>query len=37
MPDTARRKWQFYIDSMIGIAENINAYTDGLGTTGRSA
>lgn len=30
MSDTPPREWRFYIDDMIGFAENVIAYTDGL-------
>ncbi len=30
MSDTAKREWRFYLDDMIGFAEKVKAYTDGL-------
>lgn len=30
MSDFARREWRFYLDDMIGFAEKVIAYTDGL-------
>jgi len=30
MSDSARREWRFYLDDMIGFAEKVVAYTDGL-------
>jgi uncharacterized protein with HEPN domain len=30
MPDDASRAWQFYIDDMIGFADKVIAYTNGL-------
>jgi uncharacterized protein with HEPN domain len=32
--DSAQREWRFYIDDMIGFAEKVIAYTDGLGQAG---
>lgn len=34
MSDSAQRKWQFYIDDMIGFVEKVIAYTQGLGQDG---
>lgn len=30
MSDFGPREWRFYIDDMIGFAENVISYTDGL-------
>ncbi len=30
MSDTAQRVWLFYLDDMLGFAENVIAYTEGL-------
>jgi uncharacterized protein with HEPN domain len=30
MSDPAQREWRFYLDDMIGFAEKVIAYTDGL-------
>ena len=30
MSENAAREWRFYLDDMIGFAENVIAYTDGL-------
>jgi uncharacterized protein with HEPN domain len=30
MSDSAQREWRFYIDDMIGFAEKVIAYTQGL-------
>lgn len=30
MSDSVERAWRFYIDDMIGFAERVTAYTDGL-------
>src|SRR3989304_10094933 len=30
MSDSAQREWRFYLDDMIGFAEKVVAYTDGL-------
>ena len=30
MSDSAQREWRFYIDDMIGFAEKVVAYTNGL-------
>lgn len=30
MSETPRREWRFYIDDMIGFAEKVLSYTDGL-------
>ena len=30
MSDSAPREWRFYIDDMVGFAEKVIAYTDGL-------
>ncbi|VVC84122.1 Protein of unknown function DUF86, BT0167 group [Sideroxydans sp. CL21] len=30
MSDTVKREWRFYLDDMIGFAEKVKAYTDGL-------
>ena len=32
--DPAQREWRFYIDDMIGFAEKVIAYTDGLDQAG---
>lgn len=34
MSDAAQREWRFYIDDMIGFAEKVIAYTDGLDQAG---
>jgi uncharacterized protein with HEPN domain len=34
MSDSAQREWRFYLDDMIGFAEKVIAYTDGLDQTG---
>jgi hypothetical protein len=34
MSDAARREWGFYIDDMIGFAEKVIAYTQGLDQDG---
>lgn len=31
MSEEAQREWRFYLDDMIGFAERVIAYTDGLG------
>jgi uncharacterized protein with HEPN domain len=33
MSDTVPRQWRFYLDDMIGFAERVVAYTDGLDQT----
>ena len=30
MSDSAQREWRFYIDDMIGFADKVIAYTQGL-------
>lgn len=37
MSDTTPREWHFYVDDMIGFAENIHAYTEGLDQAGFTA
>lgn len=34
MSDVLQREWRFYLDDMIGFAEKIIAYTNGLDQTG---
>ena len=34
MSDVPVREWRFYLDDMIGFAENVIAYTDGLDQEG---
>jgi uncharacterized protein with HEPN domain len=34
MSDSAKREWRFYLDDMIGFAEKVIGYTDGLDQTG---
>ena len=34
MSDSAQREWRFYLDDMIGFAEKVIAYTDGLDQAG---
>ncbi len=34
MSDSAQREWRFYIDEMIGFAEKMITYTDGLDQAG---
>ena len=34
MSDSARREWRFYLDDMIGFAEKVIAYTQGLDQDG---
>ena len=34
MSDSAQREWRFYIDDMIGFAEKVIAYTQGLDQDG---
>lgn len=34
MSDNALREWRFYLDDMIGFAEKVLAYTDGLDQSG---
>lgn len=34
MSDRAAREWHFYLDDMIGFAERVIAYTDGLDQAG---
>jgi uncharacterized protein with HEPN domain len=34
MCDSAAREWRFYLDDMIGFAEKVIAYTDGLDQVG---
>lgn len=34
MSDAGQREWRFYIDDMIGFAEKVIAYTDGLDQAG---
>ena len=34
MSDKALREWRFYLDDMIGFAEKVIAYTDGLDQVG---
>jgi len=34
MSDPTQRKWRFYLDDMIGFAEKVIAYTDGLDQAG---
>ena len=34
MSDSAQREWRFYIDDMIGFAEKVIAYTQGLDQAG---
>jgi len=34
MSESARREWRFYIDDMIGFAERVIAYTQGLDQDG---
>ena len=33
MCDSAQREWRFYLDDMIGFAEKVIAYTDGIDQT----
>jgi len=28
--DTSKREWRFYLDDMIGLAEKVLSYTEGL-------
>ena len=30
MSDQAKREWRFYLDDMIGFAEKVTTYTDGM-------
>ena len=30
MSDRAKREWRFYLDDMIGFAEKVTTYTDGM-------
>jgi len=34
MSDASQREWRFYLDDMIGFAEKVLAYTDGLDQAG---
>ncbi len=34
MSDPAPREWRFYVDDMIGFAEKVHAYSDGLDQAG---
>lgn len=34
MSDSAQREWRYYLDDMIGFAQKVIAYTDGLDQTG---
>lgn len=34
MSDTTKREWRFYLDDMIGFAEKVIAYTEGLDQSG---
>jgi uncharacterized protein with HEPN domain len=34
MSDPSLREWRFYLDDMIGFAEKVIAYTDGMDQTG---
>ena len=34
MSDAPQREWRFYLDDMIGFAEKVIAYTDGLDQAG---
>jgi len=34
MSDSAQREWRFYLDDMIGFAEKVVAYTNGLDQAG---
>ncbi|HMA85694.1 MAG TPA: DUF86 domain-containing protein [Desulfosalsimonadaceae bacterium] len=34
MSDTSKREWRFYLDDMIGFAEKVLAYTEGLDQAG---
>lgn len=34
MSDSVQREWRFYLDDMIGFAEKVITYTDGLDQTG---
>lgn len=34
MSDATQREWRFYLDDMIGFAEKVIAYTNGLNQTG---
>jgi uncharacterized protein with HEPN domain len=34
MSDSAQREWRFYVDDMIGFAEKVIAYTQGLDQAG---
>jgi uncharacterized protein with HEPN domain len=34
MSDSAKREWLFYLDDMIGFAEKVNAYTEGIDQAG---
>ena len=34
MSDSSQREWRFYLDDMIGFAEKVIAYTDGLDQAG---
>jgi len=37
MSDSTPREWRFYVDDMIGFAEKIHAYTEGLDQSGFEA
>lgn len=37
MSEAPRREWRFYIDDMIGFAEKVLSYTDGLDQAGFTA
>jgi len=37
MSDSTPREWRFYVDDMIGFAEKIRAYTEGLDQSGFEA
>ena len=34
MSDSAQREWRFYLDDMIGFAEKVIVYSDGLDQAG---
>ena len=34
MSDSTQREWRFYLDDMIGFAEKVIAYTNGLDQAG---
>jgi len=34
MSDTSKREWRFYLDDMIGFAEKVLSYTEGLDQAG---